>query len=312
MITQVQIENYRSIVRATVPLSPFTLLIGANGTGKSNFVRLFENVSSRQPTIQMIDEHHFSFQNVPQKHINHLSEPQNIIFTTDRDYKTSGDFYKDYSAKVFSINPDKVAAEEAIAAMPMVKGDGSGSVQVLDFLKTGDREDLFEKIEESLKKYIPEIKKLSFVPADNGKYLQVRERFIEQPIPLRELSEGTRLILTILTIIHQISPPKILCFEEIDRGLHPSLFQKIIQLFFDITREKDIQIIATTHSPYLLDEFKDHEDAVIVVEKENGETKFTTLAEKMKFLEGVDLGDDQLPLGELWYGGFVGGVPVRG
>jgi len=37
-IRQVQIRNYRSIGRTVVDLEPFTVLVGANGTGKSNFL----------------------------------------------------------------------------------------------------------------------------------------------------------------------------------------------------------------------------------------------------------------------------------
>jgi len=37
-IRQVQIRNYKSIGRAVVDLEPFTVLVGANGSGKSNFV----------------------------------------------------------------------------------------------------------------------------------------------------------------------------------------------------------------------------------------------------------------------------------
>ncbi len=37
-IRQVQIRNYKSLGRAVVDLEPFTVLVGANGTGKSNFV----------------------------------------------------------------------------------------------------------------------------------------------------------------------------------------------------------------------------------------------------------------------------------
>ncbi len=37
-IRQVQIRNYKSIGQAVVDLEPFTVLVGANGSGKSNFV----------------------------------------------------------------------------------------------------------------------------------------------------------------------------------------------------------------------------------------------------------------------------------
>ncbi|MCB0188155.1 MAG: ATP-binding protein, partial [Caldilineaceae bacterium] len=163
----------------------------------------------------------------------------------------------------------------------------------------------FITIEDTFKRYIPEVEKLSFVPGSNAKQLQVREKFIDKPILLQDLSEGTRLVLTILTIVYQENPPTLIGLEEIDRGLHPRLFQQVIELLSQISREKKIQIIATTHNPYLVDEFKGFEEAVVIVEKINGETKFTTLAEK---LEG--LMPEEEPLGQLWYSGIVGGVPV--
>jgi len=36
-ITEVQIENYRSLAHVVVPLSRLTVLVGPNGSGKSNF-----------------------------------------------------------------------------------------------------------------------------------------------------------------------------------------------------------------------------------------------------------------------------------
>ena len=209
------------------------------------------------------------------------------------------------SIRVYTIDPRKAGGAENIVGNPEVREDGAGVVQVLDFLKTGDREDLFDTIETKLKTYVPEIEKLSFIPGTDKKQLQVREKNIDKPIPVSELSDGTRLVLTILTIIYQENPPSIICLEEIDRGLHPRLYEQVVQLCFDLTRrEGGPQIVATTHNPYLVDQFKDHESAVIVVEKEDGETTFTTLAEKLEHLE-----PGEEPLGSLWYSGFVGGVP---
>jgi len=176
-------------------------------------------------------------------------------------------------------------------------------------MKTGDREDLFEKIETNLCQYIPEIEKLSFITKDDGKRLQVREKYLKKPLPLSLLSEGTKFILAILTIIYQEHPPTLIGIEDIDRGLHPRLFEKVIRICREVTQmENRPQIIATTHNPYIVDEFKGNEDAVIIVEKKNGETIFTPLSERIAHLEPE--ADD--PLGELWFSGFVGGVPPKG
>jgi predicted ATPase len=170
-------------------------------------------------------------------------------------------------------------------------------VQVLDALKTGDREDLFETIERQLHDFVPEIEKLSFIPSQNVKRLQVRERGIDAPIPVSELSEGTRLVLTILTIVNQERKPSIICLEDIDRGLHPALFGKIVEVCRAmVTGPNAPQIIATTHNPYFVDQFVDDEDSVVIVEKTNASTTFTPLSKRL-----VELGERTDSLGADWY-----------
>lgn len=192
---------------------------------------------------------------------------------------------------------------------PTVLETGQGVVQVLDALKTGDREDLFELIERRLQEYVPEIEKLSFVPGQQQKQLQVREKHLNKPLPVSQLSDGTKLVLMILTILYQENPPTMVCIEEIDRGMHPRLLEKVVQLCFDMARQEGMpQIIATTHNPYLVDQFKGHEEAVIIVEKKDGQTIFTSLAERIAHLKP----EEEDPLGQLWFSGFVGGVPVEG
>ncbi|MEM7130218.1 MAG: AAA family ATPase [Chloroflexota bacterium] len=299
MITSVRIQNYRSIVEATVELSPFTLLIGANGTGKSNFLQLFEDIRDVSTLIH-------------KKHFNHLNKPQKITIQYDNDTSwefsekhEKGFFPLHYRPTIFRLNPDSIGKAETLSANPQVSSDGSGAVQVLDSLKTGAHEDLFELIENDLKRYVPEIEKLFFIPSSNAKQLQVREKSIVNPILVQELSEGTRLALTILTIVYQENPPLFIGLEEIDRGLHPRLFQQIIELLTQISEEKGIQIVATTHNPYLVDEFKDREESVIIVEKHEGATTFTSLSKKLENLEPYEE-----PLGQLWYSGIAGGVPA--
>ncbi len=308
MITSIQIQNCLSIVSKVVTLAPFTLLIGANGSGKTNFLRVLQAVSHnpRQPEID--------------PHINHIGQDQKAIFRTDIDTIYHAHINKNVShqssvppeitdVRIFSINPELVGQPEGLTANPTVQENGAGVVQVLDALKTGDREDLFELIETNLSAYIPEIEKLSFLSDKNGKYLQVRERYIDKPLLVSALSEGTKFVIAFLTILYQEHPPSLICLEEIDRGLHPRLFEKVLGVCFDMAQRENMpQIIATTHNPYIVDQFKGREEAVMIVEKHQGETTFTSLAER---LQSLTLEDDD-PLGELWFSGFVGGVPSKG
>jgi predicted ATPase len=304
VLEKIQITNYRSIAAATVEFRPFTLLVGANGSGKSNLLRLLNELSLTAQGGRVSLTRHF----------NHPSEQLTIgVFTTGHSptAMTLGlPIQKPSelnSVRVFQINPELIGGEEALAPHPVVAPDGRGAVQVLDTLKTGDHEELFEKIETTLREFIPEIEKLSFVPGTNVKKLQVREKGIATPVLVQDLSEGTRLVLTILTIVYQERKPSIICLEDIDRGLHPRLFGQVVDVCRRlVTEEKGTQIIATTHNPYLVDEFIDDEDSVIVVEKVDSNTTFTKLSDKLKGLEGTD---DSL--GATWYSGLVGGVPEK-
>jgi predicted ATPase len=326
LLTRVDIENFRSIYKASVPLSPFTLLVGANGSGKSNFLKLLRMLSKKtdgprnpfsgghnppgeyvRPHTFFLKEKHYLHLTDPQKHEVYRGGEQLLVYRMEEGKTTTEKPSELLDVKIFTLNPQTSGKEESLEGNPIIVEDGEGIVRVLDSLKTGDREDLFEKIEATLKSYIPEIEKLSFVPGNTSKSLQIRDKYLPQPILVRELSEGTQLVLLIITLLYQENRPSIICIEDIDRGLHPRLFQKIIELCFDLSsREDGVQIIATTHNPYLVDEFKGHEEAVLIVEKNNGETTFTQLSERLKNLEA---GEE--PLGSLWYSGFVGGVPQR-
>ena len=45
MITHVRIQNFRSFLDAGVELQPFSLIVGANGSGKSNLLKFFAAIS---------------------------------------------------------------------------------------------------------------------------------------------------------------------------------------------------------------------------------------------------------------------------
>jgi hypothetical protein len=66
-------------------------------------------------------------------------------------------------------------------------------------------------------------------------------------------------------------------------------------------------VIATTHSPYFLDLFKDHPEEVVIAEKTREGARFERLSDRSDI--GEILAD--APLGEVWYTGVLGGVPTE-
>lgn len=94
-------------------------------------------------------------------------------------------------------------------------------------------------------------------------------------ITARDLSDGTMLTLGLLSILHGPQQPDLLCFEEPETGLHPRrlrwLFDLMLGLAYPEEGKPRRQLLLTTHSPDLLDLFKEMPEAVQVVDQADGQ-----------------------------------------
>lgn len=318
MITHIHLQNYRSFVDAEVDLAPFTLVLGANGAGKTNFLQAFVDCG---PTLNPLDDDDIGTISRRSRwqleaHFNGGAMPPSARFLRkDVEIEVKmrligPEAAHPGSVELFRLVPEKISAAETVIGDAFVAPDGSGTTQTLESLKNGDQEVLFNAGEAALKAYVPEIEKLSFANVDAGKkQIQVRERGIQKPVPADRLSEGTRFIIALLAIIHQPVKPPVICLEDVDRGMHPRVFEQMVRLMQRIAREQDVQIIATTHNPYLVDCFQEEPEAVVIVEKTDGASTLTTLAQKLEGLDYDKVNPAEMPLGSLWFSGFVGGVP---
>ena len=149
---------------------------------------------------------------------------------------------------------------------------------------------------------------------DDGKYIVLRTKFGKHKIKAKDLSDGTRIALAYLTLAYLPNPPKIVAFEEPERGIHPRLLGNIQEAMYRLAypenydeKREPIQVIATTHSPYLLDLYKDYPEEIVIAEKDENGVHFGKLSEMPYFEEIVQ----DAPLGEVWFTGVLGGVPVQ-
>jgi predicted ATPase len=84
--------------------------------------------------------------------------------------------------------------------------------------------------------------------------------------PMQSASDGTLRFLGLLALLFQEEPPQLLFLEEIEAGLHPTRLDLLANLIEQRTEQTDTQVIATTHSPQLLQVLDDEtlEDAQLV------------------------------------------------
>ena len=90
-------------------------------------------------------------------------------------------------------------------------------------------------------------------------------------IPSWLLSEGTRRLTAIFALLVHPRRPSLLVIEEIENGLDPWTLAIVFQ-HLRAASQSGVQVVLTTHSPYLLDHVEP--DDVLVVERVAGHTRF--------------------------------------
>ncbi len=94
------------------------------------------------------------------------------------------------------------------------------------------------------------------------------------------LSTGTLRILALLALFRHPDTPPLIVIEEIENGLDPRSVQLIVEEIRRVTESGSLQVILTSHSPYLLDLFDlSH---IVLVERRVGTPKFTRPDERQE------------------------------
>ena len=99
--------------------------------------------------------------------------------------------------------------------------------------------------------------------------------------------------------------------------IHPRRIREVMNFIRRLVAEKDIQVIMTTHSPLLLDEFAESPESVFVFDKDG---EGATIVKNLQHgviepanQKNAELGIPPVhftdALGEYWTIGFLGGVP---
>jgi predicted ATPase len=131
--------------------------------------------------------------------------------------------------------------------------------------------------------------------------IRLHEKHLKQAIPLIRMSDGTIRWLALLAILLNPDPPPVVCIEEPELGLHPDMIHELGKLLIDASTR--MQLILTTHSDRLVEEFTERPEAVLVCEKNNGASLF-------KRLDAGQLSSwlQEYSLGQLWTKGQLGGT----
>ncbi len=97
-----------------------------------------------------------------------------------------------------------------------------------------------------------DVKDFDFREGPDGKVHLILQERSGKRISAHSASDGTLRFLAMLAALLGPNPAGLYFFEEIDNGIHPSRLNLLIDLIEQQTAKREIQVIATTHSPQLL------------------------------------------------------------
>ena len=199
-----------------------------------------------------------------------------------------------------------------------VESDGSNLAAVLADLAVSEPK-RFQQLHDSLQAVVPSVKGLRLkrakIETTELKKVRVEGTDYYQELPTKAIghrivldfpagngldakvaSEGTLLALGLLTLLSAPSRPHLVLVDELERGLHPKALGELIRQIRELQKRfPDLQVIGTTHSPYLVDHF-DAGDVILTTLREDGSVAAGRLNEHPEF----ERWKDEMKPGEFW------------
>ncbi|MEI8128828.1 MAG: AAA family ATPase [bacterium] len=203
---------------------------------------------------------------------------------------------------VSDIHIEKMRNEQNVNYAEHLSKDGENLSLVLQFLYK-NHVDIYNKIIEQLKRRIPGISMVETKETEEGKILlKLKENAFEDPFLVRYVSDGTIKMLAYLVLLYDPKPYSLLCVEEPENQLYPSLLEELAEEFRHYGKEGN-QVFVSTHSPDFLNAVNIEE--VFLLKKENGYTKILSAKDNEQIRIYMENGDK---MGYLWKQGLFKGI----
>lgn len=318
LLEEIQIEGFRSLKSVTWKPGRLNVLIGPNGGGKSNLLRVLDLVrvtEVREAIIRMGGMDAVTWDGEARRvHFRLDFGSSGVLETTLNPGLFSGDFQAETKISpssltlslgmqamigLWSIHHDMRVDQDAelrraavTRSERRIESDGQNLVPVLHTLYTNDS--TFEEFIDStmITAFPDDYEKLSFPPAAHGRTeLSIRRKHRKRPDSAADLSDGTLRFLLLLAILGSPDPAPLIAIDEPEAGLHPRMLPIIAAVAANTATKS--QVIFTTHSPQFLDAFdKDDPLTVTVVGSNGSETVLKTLAgdELKRWIDDYSLG----------------------
>ena len=330
MLASVHFKHFKALRAASLRLQPFNLVIGPNGSGKTSLIQALLRLRSlaalpmaqggvghapkpRTPEIE------FSFAPPFERvRVKAACAHDGLVCDTlhvDHPPGLEGDaLWQQLRERVLTIRGflfDHYAMSAPARRderRELASNAGNLAAVLVDWRERYPS--AYGALEAEFCRIVPEFAGLEF--QEVGERVELIGRVNGERVPADAISQGTLYLLAVLTLAFAPEPPAVVCLEEADRGVHPRLLREIRDALYRLSYPREfgmerapVQVITTTHSPYLLDLFRDHPEEVVLANKRGREATFERLSERDDLRELMR----ESNLGDLWFSGILGGTP---
>lgn len=180
---------------------------------------------------------------------------------------------------IFMLNPIAPMMRNYTPLQKELKEDASNIAGVIAAIEETQKTKLQERIAEFVRP-LPERDITKIWTETVGLFgkdamLYCEENWVEgktQQLDARGMSDGTLRFIAIVTALLTLPEKTLLLIEEVDNGLHPSRGKELIKALKEIGEERSIDVLCTTHNPYLIDSLDNDMIPCISYVKRNEET----------------------------------------
>jgi predicted ATPase len=337
VIASVQFKHFKALRATSLRMEPFNLLIGPNGSGKTSLVQALlrlRTLAERAPANGQpaVERPALGRPNGAPEIIFHFAPPYadlevhlgghsehawDLLQVRQPPGSDAGARWEQLRTKLGGIRAYlfdhyAMAGPVAPADSGELASNGRNIAAVLAAMQS-NQPPAFARLQGEFCRALPEFTGVVPRPAEaGGLELALRLKDGGELVAAENLSQGALYTLAILTLSFSPRPPTVLCLEEADRGVHPRLLREVRDALYRLSypisygEARDaVQIVATTHSPFLLDLFREHPEEIVIASKQGRSATFARLSDRPDAAEILA----ESSLGDLWFSGILGGVP---
>lgn len=215
--------------------------------------------------------------------------------------RTIGTLIENWHLSDFHIN--RARPEQEAGYAEHLSREGENLSLVIDFLHKNHPE-VFKRILKRLARAVPGMRDVDSKVTEEGRVLlRFTDNAFEDPFLARYVSDGTIKMLAYLVLLYDPKPHPLLCVEEPENQLYPTLLHELCEEFRSYATQG--QVFVSTHSPDFLNAAE--LDEVFWLVKEGGYTAIRRARDDEQLKAYVEAGDQ---LGYLWKEGlFPGAAP---